>query len=88
MAGECRSRSPSLRLPVDPPPAFSAIAADDPLGIAPVIKSFQAWRAAQRPAELHIFERGGHGFGMRATGTSTDGWIEHLGRWLRMRDLL
>jgi acetyl esterase/lipase len=72
----------------DAPPAFLLIAADDPIGIAPVLDLFKRWRAADRPAELHVFERGSHGFGMVPTRTSTDGWIEHLGRWLRMHQLL
>ena len=41
-------------------------AADD--GAVPVANSlalFQAMQAKARPAALHIFERGGHGFGVR-----------------------
>lgn len=72
----------------DAPPAWFAIAADDPIGIGPVMDAFRAWRAASRPAELHIFERGSHGFGMIPTDTSTDEWVEGLGAWLRMHKLI
>lgn len=70
------------------PPAWIAIAADDPIGIKPVINLFERWNAAGSPAELHIFERGSHGFGMIPTDTSTDEWVEALGAWLRMHKLL
>lgn len=34
------------------------------------------------PAELHIFTKGGHGFGMRQTGLPTAAWLVRVGEWL------
>jgi acetyl esterase/lipase len=70
------------------PPLFLAVAADDrlvgPGGVTPV---FEAWRKAGRDAELHIFEAGGHGFGMERQGKTSDHWIDEYLWWLRSHGL-
>ena len=80
----------ALRHPVphDAPPAFFATAADDPLLPNAPIPMFEAWKAAGRPAELHIFERGGHGFGMLPNGATSDHWIDEFLWWVEARGLL
>lgn len=40
------------------------------------------WSSADRPAELHIFNRGGHGFGVGKRGLPVDRWTDLLGDWL------
>lgn len=76
-------------VPADAPPAFIVTAADDTT-IAPAasISIFGNWLAAKRPAELHIYESGQHGFGMRAQGLPVDAWPVALENWLRARGLL
>ena len=69
-------------VPADAAPLFSAVAADDPLFGKVTTSSYDAWRKAGRPAELHVYEKGGHGFGMRKQGTTSDGWIDDFYRWL------
>jgi acetyl esterase/lipase len=69
-------------VPADAPPAFIALAADDPLLGYASVPIFDAWREAGKPAELHIYARGSHGFGMRKTGTSSEHWIEDYYNWL------
>lgn len=72
-------------VPADAPPAFIATSADDGLLIGAAIPMFQAWRAAGRPAELHLFEKGGHGWGMTAHGFTSDHWIDEFVWWLQSR---
>jgi acetyl esterase/lipase len=70
--------------PSDAPPLFIAAAQDDMA--VPVAKSlmlFSRWNAADRPAELHVYERGGHGFGMRRHETTVDGWPAAFELWLK-----
>jgi acetyl esterase/lipase len=70
-------------LPADSGPVFIAAAADDELGLAgDSIMIYERWRAAGLSAELHVFARGGHGFGMRRQGLPSDAWIERLDEWL------
>jgi acetyl esterase/lipase len=44
----------------------------------------EAWRAAKRPVEFHLFEQGGHGFGMYPKETTSTGWFDELARWMAM----
>ena len=56
---------------VETPPCFLVHATDDP--IVPVENSFLMYRALQAAkvrAELHVFESGGHGFGLTANPTA------------------
>ena len=48
---------------------------------------YTAWRAAGSPAELHIYERGGHGFGMTTQGSTSDHWFDEFVWWMRSRGL-
>jgi acetyl esterase/lipase len=78
----------SMTVPADAPPMFVAVAADDPFfgnGETGIIKS---WIAAKRPVELHLFEQGGHGFGMYPKETTSTGWFEEFARWLDMHGML
>lgn len=70
-------------------PAFIAVAADDNLGFAPhSIRLFERWNAAKHPSELHVYENGGHGFGMRKNNTASDNWINDFENWLKIRKFL
>jgi acetyl esterase/lipase len=75
-------------VPAEAPPMFAAIAADDPLFGGGQFALVQDWLAAKRPAELHVFERGGHGFGMRKQNTTSDHFMEELLWWMEARGYL
>ena len=49
---------------------------------------YTAWINAKKEAELHMYLKGGHGFGMRKQNLPTDTWIERFGEWLLLRGLL
>src|SRR6202451_1129143 len=68
-------------IPSGTPPAFIAVAEDDPLAAVPVLKFFDALRAANLAPELHVFRSGKHGFSMSQRGTS-DHWIDELYWWM------
>src|SRR6185312_4257018 len=76
---------PSLQgtVAADAPPLFVAAATDDGLGLAPhSVDLYSKWLAAKKPAEIHIYEQGGHGFGMHHQNIPTDTWIDRFGDWL------
>jgi acetyl esterase/lipase len=76
-------------VPSDAPPAFILAASDDPLGLAPQsVAIYQDWIAAGKPAELHLYSKGGHGFGMRKQHLPSDLWIERFADWLDVQGLL
>jgi acetyl esterase/lipase len=76
-------------VPADAPPMFILAATDDPLGLAShSVDLYRDWTTAKKPTELHLFARGGHGFGMNTQSKPTDGWIERFADWLKWQGLL
>lgn len=71
----------AVEVPKDAPPMFVAIAANDFLfnGQFGLIKS---WYDAKRPVEFHLYQDGGHGFGMGYPGHPTYWWFEPFTHWL------
>jgi len=66
---------------VDLPPVFLAVAADDFL-LDSVVTMFQSLHAAKHPVEMHVFNAGGHGFGMEQLGLTCDLWFEEFAGWM------
>jgi acetyl esterase/lipase len=75
-------------VPHDAPPLFAAAASDDTLLPGRSLPLYTAWMKAGRPAELHLYERGGHGFGMTKKDATSDRWIDEFGWWLEANKLL
>jgi len=71
-----------IAVPADAPPLFTVIAQDDRLLYKVVEGLYVDWSNADRPAELHIFAKGAHGFGMVRQGLPADRWIDLFGDWL------
>ena len=70
-------------------PIFIAAATDDEFGFAShSVGIYQKWMEEKQPAELHLYERGKHGFGMNKQNLPTDKWIERFGDWLELQELL
>jgi acetyl esterase/lipase len=74
-------------IPAKLPPMFLAWAQDDAVALDPIVKFYDALRAAGHKPEVHIFSAGGHGFGMRKQGTSSDHWIDEFYYWLDAQGL-
>jgi acetyl esterase/lipase len=78
-----------IPVPDDAPPIFIAAATDDNLGLAPdSIALYQKWVDAHKSAELHMYAKGGHGFGMRKHEIPTDHWIDRFADWLQLENFL
>jgi len=77
------STVPSTKTPI-----FIAAASDDDLGLAThSVHIYLKWFYANQPAELHMYEQGKHGFGMKKQNLPTDAWIERFSDWLTMHGL-
>ncbi|MES1210710.1 MAG: hypothetical protein ABUL63_00120, partial [Acidobacteriota bacterium] len=59
-----------------------AWAQDDTLAREPIVKFYDALTAEGHKPEAHIFSAGGHGFGLKKQGTSSDHWIDAFFGWL------
>ncbi len=74
-------------VPSDAPPMFSVIAADDFLfnGQFGVI---QSWFEADVPVEFHLYQNGGHGFGLGNPDRTSNRWFDAFMHWLGVNDFL
>lgn len=75
--------TPSLTVTADTPPTLILHAADDAsVPVENATAMFAALRAARIPAEMHIFQEGGHGFGLRGIeGKPVAAWPDLMLRW-------
>ncbi|RMB53961.1 alpha/beta hydrolase family protein [Sphingomonas sp. PP-CE-3A-406] len=78
----------AMTVPASAPPLFVALAADDPFFGNSGFGLIESWHAAKRPVEFHLFEQGGHGFGMYPKTTTSTGWFDEFVRWMAMHGLL
>ena len=75
-------------VPESLPPIFMAWAQDDDQARVAAARFYDALLAAGQRPEAHIYADGGHGFGLRRQGTSSDRWIDAFQGWLQARGLL
>jgi len=78
----------AVKVPADAPPMFAVLASDDPLFAHKGFGLIDSWQQAGRPVEFHLYEHGGHGFGLGKAGTTSTGWFEAMMRWLDTNGLL
>lgn len=89
LASSDRQREqPAIRADEKPGPVFFVHAADDKLGPENSIEFFLALKKAGVPGELHVFQEGGHGFGMLKQGKPVNDWPARCGEWLRAQGWL
>lgn len=67
------------------PTAFLLYTSDDPVNCINVLRYATALHEHKVPFELHVYERGGHGYGLRPGNGPVDGWPDRLHDWLVLR---
>jgi acetyl esterase/lipase len=85
-----RQFSTELRVSDSTPPTFLvATQDDDAVPVQNSIAFYQAMTAHHVPGELHIWAKGGHGFGMLPDyGPVANEWLPAMANWMRGRGLL
>jgi acetyl esterase/lipase len=78
---------PEIRITSETPQTFLAVANDDGLAESNVAL-YLALKHAGVPVELHIYGKGGHGFGMRSTDNPHSSWPQRCEDWLRSQKIL
>ena len=78
----------AVEVPETAPPMFVVLAADDPLFANSGFGLVESWRAAGRPVEFHLYQNGGHGFGLGNPGKTSLGWFDGFMRWLDLNGFL
>jgi acetyl esterase/lipase len=69
------------------PSFFMAMAQDDTLAGPMIVALYDAVKAAGYRPEFHIFSSGGHGWGMRKQGKTSDHWVDEFYWWLEAQGL-
>ena len=73
----------------DAPPMFIAVASDDQIGLQThSVALYSKWNNAKRSAELHVYYKGGHGFGIRKQQQPSDAWADQFAAWLEFQGFL
>lgn len=76
-------------IPKQPMPLFIAVTSDDFFGFQnQSIELYQTWNLNKQDAELHIYENGGHGFGVQPQKTTSDLWLDNFLMWMQNHQLL
>lgn len=70
------------------PPSFIVQAEDDPVHVENATAYFLALKQAKVPAELHIYAKGGHGYGLRRTELPVTTWPQSVETWLHTIQVL
>ncbi len=73
-----------IHVPADTPPTFLLQAEDDP--VDPVKHSltyYSALKAASVPAEMHLYAKGGHAFGLEKKDLPIGQWPQLVETWLK-----
>ena len=78
-----REYSNELRVNAQTPPAFLVHATDDDVvKVGNSVQYYEALIKSNVPAELRVYPKGGHGFGMY-NATTSDSWMNRLQTWLK-----
>jgi acetyl esterase/lipase len=81
---------PSLQdvvVPAHAPPLFIAVGSSHYNVTSGCLALFAAWKAAGKPAEIHVYDQVSAGFGMATRGLPVDAWTDRLHEWLVARRL-
>jgi acetyl esterase/lipase len=74
---------PELTVTSNTPPTFLVQTEDDPVHVENSLFYYLALKNAKVPAEMHLFAKGGHGYGLRQSGQAVTSWPTLAEQWMR-----
>jgi acetyl esterase/lipase len=74
---------PEMTVTANTPPTFILQAEDDPVKVENSLLYYAALKKAQVPADMHLFAKGGHGYGLRHTDLPVTDWPKLAEQWMR-----
>jgi acetyl esterase/lipase len=80
--------APELNLTANTPPTFLVMSQDDPVRVQNVLGYASALQTAKVPFELHVYPKGGHGYGLRRTSADVTSWPDRVTDWMRSHQWL
>jgi acetyl esterase/lipase len=83
LSGENFGLAPEVKVSADTPPTMIVQAENDKPYIDSSLFYFYALKQAGVPAWLHLYSKGGHGYGLRDTGCAVNEWPDRAEDWMR-----
>jgi acetyl esterase/lipase len=80
--------APELKVTKDTPPTFIVYTEDDPVHVECALVYYLALKKAKVPAEMHVYPKGGHGYGLRPSANLVSHWPQRAEEWMRTLGLL
>jgi acetyl esterase/lipase len=80
--------SPELTINGNTPPTFLVQTEDDGVRMENSLYYYLALKQANVPAELHLYAKGGHGYGLRPTELAVTHWNTRAAEWMKGLGLL
>ena len=74
---------PEIKVTANTPPTFLVQAEDDPVRVENSVTYFMALKNAKVPAEMHLYAKGGHGYGLRPTDLPVTHWPSLAEQWFK-----
>jgi acetyl esterase/lipase len=65
------------------PPTFIAMTQDDGERVESALFYYLALKKASVPAEMHLYPKGGHGYGLRRTELTVSTWPDRVADWMK-----
>lgn len=83
LSGDKFQLSPELKVSSVTPPTMLIQAEDDNPHIYSSLFYYYALKEAGVPAWMHLYSKGGHGYGLRDTGAAVNEWPDRVEDWFR-----
>lgn len=74
--------APELTITKNTAPTFLAQTEDDPVRVESSLFYYVALKNAGVPAEMHLYAKGGHGYGLRKSALSITTWPQRAEEWM------
>jgi acetyl esterase/lipase len=80
--------APEVAVTANTPSMFIVMAEDDPIGVENALRYSIGLKQAKVPVELHIYPKGGHGYGLRRTANPLTAWPDRAAEWMKSQGWL
>jgi acetyl esterase/lipase len=75
--------APELPITTNTPPTFLIQTQDDVIRVECSLFYYLALKKAKVPVEMHLYAKGGHGYGLRPSSQAVTTWPQRAEQWLR-----
>ena len=79
---------PEVAVTTNTPPTFIAMSQDDPIGVENALYYSLALNKVKVPFEVHVYPKGGHGYGLRRTENPLTAWNDRAAEWMKAQGFL